>query len=269
MSYVFHRVGPAIMLRERAADKLALTSVRLSAPYGGALSAALNRRSLGGTKPLLEHLLLLLKGVALGLAIAAPVGPIGLLCIRRTLEHGPMMGFSTGMGAAVADTIYGALAAFGVSAAVDFLQGNERLFQVVGGAICLVVAYRTFMQQPAAEEAEAASAPDAVTGLAGFMTGLTLTLTNPATIMAFIAIFAGFGLGGLAFVEASILVTGVFCGSSLWWLTLSSGVAAMRHRISDKGLVTLNTCTGVALGLFGLWAFGAGAAGFAAAFRAG
>lgn len=214
---------------------------------------------------MLDELWLLLKGLALGVAIAAPVGPIGLLCIRRTLEHGPMMGFATGMGAAMADTVYGALAAFGVSAAIDFLQGNERFFQVIGGVVLLVVAYRTFMQRPAAEEAEAAAAPDAADGLAGFMTGLTLTLTNPATIMAFIAIFAAFGLGGLEFVDACVLVFGVFLGSSSWWLALSSGVAAMRHRISDRGLVTLNTCTGVALGAFGLWALAYGAMGFAAA----
>lgn len=213
----------------------------------------------------MELLWLLLKGLALGVAIAAPVGPIGLLCIRRTLEHGPMIGFATGMGAAMADTVYGALAAFGVSAAIDFLQGNERFFQVIGGVVLLVVAYRTFMQRPAAEEAEAAAAPDAADGLAGFMTGLTLTLTNPATIMAFIAIFAAFGLGGLEFTDACVLVFGVFLGSSSWWLALSSGVAAMRHRISDSGLVTLNTCTGVALGAFGLWALAYGAMGFASA----
>lgn len=213
---------------------------------------------------MLEQLWVLAQGVVLGVAIAAPVGPIGLLCIRRTLEHGPLLGFATGMGAALADTIYGALAAFGVSAAIDFLQGNERLFQVIGGVVLLAVGWRTFMQKPAAEAAEAAAAPDAATWVAGFMTGLTLTLTNPATIMAFIAIFAGFGLGGLAFGQACLLVLGVFLGSSLWWLTLSSGVAAMRHRISDRGLTRLNTCTGIALGVFGVWALGRGAASFAA-----
>lgn len=218
---------------------------------------------------MLEQILLLLQGLGLGLAIAAPVGPIGLLCIRRTLEHGPMMGFSTGMGAALADTFYGALAAFGVSAAIDFLQGNERLFQVIGGIVLLAVAWRTFSQQPAAEAAEADAAPDAANWVSGFMTGLTLTMTNPATIMAFIAIFAGFGLVGLDFPDACVLVLGVFFGSSLWWLSLSSGVAAMRHRISDRGLTRLNICTGVALGVFGVWALGRGAVSFAAGFAAG
>ncbi len=215
---------------------------------------------------MVHEVVVLLQGVLLGLAIAAPVGPIGLLCIRRTLEHGPAMGFATGMGAAVADTIYGAIAAFGVSAAIAFLQGHETAFQLIGGAILMAVAWRTFRQKPAAEEREAAAAPDSHTMLGGFATGLSLTLTNPATIMAFIAIFAGFGLGGtMGRFDAATLVTGVFLGSSLWWLTLSSGVAAVRHRISDSGLTLLNHCTGVALAVFGIWALGSAFTGMMAA----
>lgn len=207
-------------------------------------------------------LLVLLQGMVLGLAIAAPVGPIGLLCIRRTLQHGPVMGFFTGFGAAIADTIYGAIAAFGVSKALSFLRGHETAFQLVGGLFLMVVAIRTFRQRPADEEREAAAAPDSTTWIGGFMTGLTLTLTNPATIMAFIAIFAGFGLGGsLDTLDASTLVVGVFLGASLWWLALSTGVAAIRHRISDASLTRLNHYTGVALALFSVWALGMAAVG--------
>lgn len=213
----------------------------------------------------MQGLWVLLQGIVLGFAIAAPVGPIGLLCIRRTLQHGPLMGFFTGFGAAIADTIYGGIAAFGVSNALSFLRGHEIAFQLVGGVFLMVVAVRTFSQRPDAEEREAACAPDSKTWIGGFMTGLSLTLTNPATIMAFIAIFAGFGLGGtLDRVEASTLVLGVFLGASLWWFTLSMGVAAVRHRISDRGLVMLNHCTGVALAAFGLWALGMAATGIAA-----
>lgn len=204
-----------------------------------------------------HELMVLLQGVVLGIAIAAPVGPIGLLCIRRTLEHGPLMGFATGMGAAVADTFYGAVAAFGVSAVIGFLRGHEIAFQLFGGVFLLGVAVRTMRQRPAAEEREAANAPDSRTWIGGFVTALSLTLTNPATIMAFIAIFAGFGLGGtLGNYDAMTLVLGVFVGSSLWWLALSTGVALVRHRISDRRLVMLNTCTGLALAGFGLWALG-------------
>lgn len=213
----------------------------------------------------MEELYVLVQGIVLGFAIAAPVGPIGLLCIRRTIQHGPLMGFFTGFGAAIADTIYGAIAAFGVSTALSFLRGHEIAFQLVGGIFLLVVAVRTFRQEPAAEEREVDSAPDSKTWIGGFMTGLSLTLTNPATIMAFIAIFAGFGLGGtLNRIEASTLVLGVFIGASLWWMTLSMSVAAVRHRISDRGLVMLNHCTGVALAGFGLWALGMAATGLVA-----
>ncbi|HYD70564.1 LysE family transporter, partial [Azospirillum sp.] len=131
-----------------------------------------------------QQLVVLFQGLILGIAIAAPVGPIGLLCIRRTIEHGPMIGFATGMGAAVADTFYGAIAAFGVSAAIGFLTGHETFFRIAGGIILLVVALRTYRQSPSAEAREVDSAPDSRTAISGFMTGLSLTMTNPATIFA-------------------------------------------------------------------------------------
>ena len=214
----------------------------------------------------LELLVVLVQGYVLGIAIAAPVGPIGLLCIRRTIQHGPFMGFATGMGAAVADTIYGAIAAFGVSAAMSFLEGHQTWFRIVGGAFMLAVAIRTFRQKPAAEEQEVSRAPDSRTAIAGFITGLSLTLTNPATILAFIAVFAGFGLGAnLGSFDAATMVLGVFLGASSWWLALSSGVAAVRHRITDQGLTRLNHWTGVGLACFGVWALGTAFTGIVSA----
>ncbi|WP_431860630.1 LysE family translocator [Azospirillum sp.] len=213
-----------------------------------------------------ELLVVLVQGYVLGIAIAAPVGPIGLLCIRRTIQHGVFMGFSTGMGAAVADTIYGGIAAFGVSAALAFLEGHQFWFRIVGGVFMLAVAVRTFRQQPSAEEQEVSKVPDSRTAIAGFITGLSLTLTNPATILAFIAVFAGFGLGAnLGKFDAATMVLGVFLGASSWWLALSSGVAAVRHRITDHGLTVLNHCTGVGLACFGLWALGTAFTGIGSA----
>lgn len=210
---------------------------------------------------LTEVLMVLIQGIVLGVAIAAPVGPIGLLCIRRTIEHGPFLGFTTGMGAAVADTFYGAIAAFGVSAALSFLTGHQTLFRVVGGVFMLAVAVRTFRQTPAAEEKEVESALRLnASAVRGFFTALTLTLTNPATILAFIAVFAGFGLGAkLDRFDAATLVLGVFIGSAGWWLALASGVAAVRHRITEDGLTLLNHVTGIGLALFAAWALGTAA----------
>lgn len=213
----------------------------------------------------MHELVVVLQGLMLGIGIAAPVGPIGLLCIRRTLQHGPMMGFATGMGAAFADTFYGAIAAFGVSAAIGFLSGHDTAFKLIGGIVVLAVAVRTFQQKPPVQDGD--NAPDSPSALAGFMTGLSLTLTNPATIMAFIAVFAGFGLGAdLSAVDAGLLVGGVFVGSSLWWLTLSSVVASVRHRISNAAISTINHCTGIALAVFGVWAVGSGLLGIAQGF---
>jgi len=203
---------------------------------------------------LFEGLVVLFQGFFLGVVIAAPVGPIGLLCIRRTLEHGPAVGLATGMGAAVADTIFGAMAAFGISTAVTFLSGHELMFRLIGGVFMLAIAIRLFRDPPvpADNESEAANPP---TSLGGFVTGLTLTLTNPITLFAFLALLAGIGLGSnLGEFNALTLVVGVFCGSASWWLTLCSGVALVRHRISEDRLMLINRGTAVALVLFGAWA---------------
>ena len=185
--------------------------------------------------------------------MAAPVGPIGLLCIRRTLEHGQAVGFATGMGAAVADTIYGAIAAFGVSALLVFLTGHEVAFRLLGGLFLLAVAVRTYFKAASIEGED--TSRDGKTCVGGFMTGLTLTLTNPVSVLAFIGLFAGAGITGkLEILDATILVWGVFVGASAWWLTLSSGVALVRHRISEDRLSVINHATALALAVFGVWA---------------
>ncbi len=202
---------------------------------------------------MIEGLILVVKGFLLGLAIAAPVGPIGLLCIRRTLEYGPGVGFATGMGAAVADTIFGAIAAFGMTAVVAFLTGHEALFRIFGGVFLLGVAYKTYYARPALPKTGGLTRD----WLSGFTVGLTLTLTNPITILACLALFAGVGLSGtLGRSDASLLVLGVFIGSAAWWLTLSSGVSLVRTRMSEDRLVLINRGTAMALAVFGLWALG-------------
>ena len=201
----------------------------------------------------MSSVLVWFQGFILGVAMAAPVGPIGLLCIRRTLEHGQAVGFATGMGAAVADTIYGAIAAFGVSALLVFLTGHEVAFRLLGGLFLLAVAVRTYFKAASIEGED--TSRDGKTCVGGFMTGLTLTLTNPVSVLAFIGLFAGAGITGkLEILDATILVWGVFVGASAWWLTLSSGVALVRHRISEDRLSVINHATALALAVFGVWA---------------
>ncbi len=220
--------------------------------YSSKRSEAKIPLSAKGVYTVVNGLIVWLQGFVLGIAIAAPVGPIGLLCIRRTLEHNQAVGFATGMGAAVADTFFGAIAAFGFSAALVFLAGHEMAFRLIGGTFLLIVAARTYYSKPPEITDEP---PNAKTCLGGFITGLTLTLTNPVTILAFIGLFAGAGLtGNLDFNAALILILGVFLGSAAWWLTLSSGIALVRHRISVERLALINHITAIALGLFGIWA---------------
>ena len=193
------------------------------------------------------------RGLVIGLAIAEPVGPIGVLCIRRTLAEGRLAGLVTGLGAATADTVYGAVAAFGLTAVSVFLVSQQDMLRLIGGAFLLYLGVRTFLARPVAQ--------DAVTGdrssrtLAGdYASTFLLTITNPLTILSFAAVFAGLGLGSgyddLA--SALLLVAGVFTGSALWWFLLSGGVSLLRGRITPNGLRWVNRVSGVIITLFGI-----------------
>ena len=191
-----------------------------------------------------------LRGLAIGFSIAAPVGPIGLLCIRRTLAHGRTSGFVSGLGAATADAAYGCVAGFGLTAITTFLTGEQRMLRLVGGVFLLYLGGRTFFSRPASAAAPANSA-----GLvADYLSTLLLTLTNPATILSFIAVFAGLGLGGAVgdFRAATWLVAGVFLGSAFWWLLLSGGVGWFREKLGPGQLRWLNWISGGIIIGFGI-----------------
>lgn len=188
----------------------------------------------------------------IGLAIAAPVGPIGLLVIQRTLDHGRTLGFVTGLGAAVADALYGAVGAFGVTALIRALQSVRVPLAIVGGTFLLWLAWRTWRQVPATRAAQVAERP----GLAGAFAGtLVLTLSNPATIFSFIAVFGALGARADAAApgSAGVMIAGVFAGSALWWLLLSSVVAALRQRVPARALRVVNAVSAIGLAGFALW----------------
>ncbi len=177
---------------------------------------------------------LVLKGMVLGFSIAAPVGPIGVLCIRRTLAEGWWIGFVSGLGAATADALYGSIAAFGLGWATRFLVGQQFWLRLLGGCFLVYLGLRT-VWAPVAEKPALVSG----SGLAqAYTSTLVLTLTNPMTIVAFAAIFAGFDLSvsGRVWLGALALVTGVFLGSALWWLALSSGAGCLRSRLNPTSL---------------------------------
>lgn len=191
----------------------------------------------------------LLKGLILGFSIAAPVGPIGVLCIRRTLAYGRWHGLVSGLGAATADFLYGCVAAFGLTIVSDFLLDYASWIRLFGGLFLIYLGVTTLRSKPAEQAAEA---QESTSLLGAYASTLVLTLTNPVTILAFTAIFAGLGLVGSSRGSAGILVMGVFIGSAAWWLLLSAMVSLFRHRFTARWLQWVNWLSGGVILLFGI-----------------
>ncbi|MEB3291342.1 MAG: LysE family transporter [Leptolyngbya sp.] len=195
-----------------------------------------------------------LKGMGMGLAIAAPVGPIGLLCIRRSLAQGRWMGLATGLGAATADGLYGGVAGFGLTAVSDRLLDQAWILQLGGGLFLGYLGWATARSTPATE----AAAPTGRGLLGAYGSTLLLTLTNPATILSFLAIFAGLGLvsADSGPGKSLALVLGVFLGSALWWLCLSWGVTLFRPYLTPSRILWVNRLAGAVIVAFALAALG-------------
>ena len=190
------------------------------------------------------------RGLVIGFAIAAPVGAIGLLCIRRTLADGRLAGFVSGLGAATADAFYGAVAALGLTAISSAIVEHQSAVRLVGGVFLCYLGTRTATSHPALE-----AKPRAARGLAAaFGSTLALTLTNPTTILSFAAVFAGLGLGTAAGDRGTVvlMVCGVFFGSALWWLLLSGLVGYFRRSVTPARLLWVNRLSGAVLLGFGV-----------------
>jgi len=185
---------------------------------------------------------LFVKGLIVGFCLAAPVGPIAVICVQRTVSHSRFAGFVSGLGAAAADALYGTLAAFGVSVISSFLLDHRMIFQRAGGAILCVLGVRLLLIRPSQGKNENDR------GLsADFFSTLVLTLTNPMTFIAFVAIFATLGVGAVRghSVLTAELVAGVFLGSALWFSFLVGLVSLLRGHFGYRALVTINRVTGV------------------------
>lgn len=206
---------------------------------------------------LLREILLLSKGMGIGFAVAAPVGPIGMLCIRLTLEKGRLAGFCGGLGAAVADTLFAAIGAFAIIGAFGLTVGGGGIeayrtwFELGGGLFLIAFGVHLGLKKPVITNADE-EVPQTL--FADFAKTLALTLANPTTILSFIAIFAG--LPGMARIDLDtlpLLTLGVFVGSAGWWLTLAIGVGLIRHMISYAVFVWLNRIAGGLLVAFGFY----------------
>jgi threonine/homoserine/homoserine lactone efflux protein len=170
-----------------------------------------------------------LKSVLLGISVAAPVGPIGLLCINRTLNNGRLSGFFTGLGAATADMVYASFAAFGFSIVTQYFIQQQGWLQLFGGLFLFYLGIKIFISKPANQAANL----EGSNLFNMFFSTLLLTITNPATILSFVAMFAGLGLvaNSNSLMEAFSLVSGVFLGSAIWWLILSNGVYLLKAKL--------------------------------------
>lgn len=192
---------------------------------------------------------LLVRAGIIGVAIAAPVGPIGLLCIRRTLIDGWRVGLATGLGAATADAIYGGIAALGLTAVIGWLTAGEDLIRLIGGLALVLIGWRTRRSsvRPIEGQPMGRAVRDA------YALTVVLTLANPATIVSFIGIVASLGLEGAAVSETATVAAGVAAGSSAWWLSLTTVVALIRRRVSATTVGRVNRVAGAGLMAFGLF----------------
>jgi threonine/homoserine/homoserine lactone efflux protein len=190
-----------------------------------------------------------LRGLLIGFTIAAAVGPITLLVIRRTIAHGGRYGFASGLGVAAADATYAGVAAFGLTAITSVLVSGHALLAVVGGAIIAIVGVRTMRSRPTGPAVDAERP-----GLAGaFLSIYALTMTNPLTIVLYAGVFAGIGLvAGSSFIDAAVVTLAAWLGSTAWWVVLCSIVGWARRRVSTTALVWVNRTSGAALVVFGV-----------------
>jgi len=196
----------------------------------------------------------LLKGLAVGFSVAAPVGPVGVLCIRRTLAQGRWVGLVTGLGAATADAVYGLMAGLGLTAISSVLIRGRIPLRIAGGVFLLQLGITTFRSKPATKSTQERSRRL----LSAYFSTVLLTLTNPLTVLAFLGIFAGFGVAASRdYADASILVFGVFAGSALWWLLLSMSVGLLQERMNSSWMRVLNQVAGSVIFGFGVYSLAA------------
>ena len=191
-----------------------------------------------------------LRGLLIGLSIAATVGPMFMLCVQRTIQKGYRYGLLSGMGIATADGIYGSIAGFGLTTITTFLVHQQMWIRLVGGLFLLYLGIKTLLTKPA----ERAATAQGGNLLGAYLSTLALTLTNPTTILSFTAIFMGLGIGstGGNYVTAMLVVSGVFLGSTCWWLILTGSIGLLHGNFPQGWLRWLNRCSGAIIAVFGL-----------------
>jgi threonine/homoserine/homoserine lactone efflux protein len=188
------------------------------------------------------------KGLIIGFLIAVPVGPIGVLCIHRTLAEGKIQGLISGFGAATADAIYGSIAAFGVTFVSDFLIKQQLWFRIIGSVFLCCLGVRTLLSKTVKE----AGTNNSLGLFGNYGSTFLLTLMNPITVLAFAVVFASLGITNSNYGSATLLIAGVFTGSGIWWFMISGVTGIFREKVSHSNLVWLNRISGTIIIVFGL-----------------
>jgi threonine/homoserine/homoserine lactone efflux protein len=190
-----------------------------------------------------------LRGMAAGLMIAAPVGPVNVLCIQRSLQKGWKSGLVSGFGAALVDTFYGGIAGFSISLVIEFLIREQDWIRLAGGFLLIAIGIVYYFREPRTLESGVNT-----TGHSDFVSAFLLTATNPTTVLSFLAILAMLGQGGHQPIwQTSLLVGGIFLGSMSWWVVLTGGASLLRDKVGDQSMRWLNRLGGLAIGAFGLF----------------
>jgi threonine/homoserine/homoserine lactone efflux protein len=194
---------------------------------------------------------LLIEGILIGLVVAVPVGPLGLLCINRALMLGPLCGLCSGLGVAMADAIAAGIAALGITLISDFLTDHQVLLRFIGGIFLCYLGYKIYRAEPVSRVPI-----NTVNGLlSAFSTTFFLTLSNPVTILSFVAIYAGWHVPSLQghYAAAATLTAGVFSGSSLWWVGLFLGLTAFHEKFDLRFLFWVHRVSGAVIASSGVF----------------
>jgi threonine/homoserine/homoserine lactone efflux protein len=198
-------------------------------------------------------IILFLKGLLIGFLASIPMGPIGVLCIQRTLNKGRQSGFYSGLGAAAGDTVYSIIAGFGISIIISFIEERHIYFQIIGGIIIVILGLNIFYTNPAKQLKVQRLNQSSL--IEDFLSVFFLTITNPMPFFFFLAMFAGLNIAGndpLDLLRIGIMVLGIFIGSTTWWFVLSTVVSFFRHRFRLRSLWWMNKIAGIITFFLGL-----------------
>ncbi len=199
-------------------------------------------------------ILYLFKGMLVGLMVSIPLGPMGVLIIQKTLHKGALSGFIAGMGAASADLFYATVAAFGLGFVINIVQAHELLLQVIGGIFLIAVGLKIYFDNPIRQIRQRRQGRVSKTGLLGdYLSLFFLTVSNPITVVVFMAVFAGMSVFGesSSLLGEVLVVAGVLLGGGIWWYTLSTLVNIFRRKFRLRVLVTINRVSGMIIAILG------------------